>query len=48
MNLDKPVRLAIMLACLLAKLVKPVIDKLKPRRITFQRVPGAADGCAGL
>ena len=48
MNLDKPVRLAIMLACLLAKLVKPVIDKLKPPRITFQCVPGAADGCTGL
>ena len=48
MNLYKPVRLAIMLACLLAKLVKPVIDKLKPPWITFQRVPDAADSCAGL
>ena len=48
MNLDKLVRAAIMLSRLLADFVKPVINRLKPCRITFQRVTGAADGGSGL
>ena len=48
MNLDKLVRAAIMLSRLLADFVKPVINRLKPCRIAFQCVTGAADGGSGL
>mgnify|MGYP003322770699 CR=1 FL=1 len=48
MHVRQIIRVAIMLAGLLAQFMQPVIHRLQARRIAFQRMTGTADRGAGF